>query len=339
MNVEKLQKYVEKKIGEPESVTGAEHNYICPFCDRDGDRHHLHINWSKGDHGVCICHGCLYQNGSALSFLRELHGGSLPRNLERAAMRKSLEGWEKKIRKTLQDDLTGTFALGLPDGFRRLPYRDDGKVGGKIWKYLSKDRGYDYRVVDRFGLGYVPDRRSEAYGCLVVPFYMYGTCVYWQGRRVFGHGPKYHNPAASFKKHIVFGYDQAAGRKRLFLGEGVFDGMAWGRGGLSTTGLVLQPQQVRAISLLDPQEIIVSFDAVKFDATKGRDTEDATDHAWTAAKLLKRELRGVRVGVLRLPSGDPDENKHRLRKLAKRRTTWMDSDPLEWAAKQIEELS
>ena len=72
MNVERLQRFVEKKIGEPDSVEGADYNYVCPFCEQDGARHHLHINWSKGDHGVCICHGCLYKNGSALAMLREL---------------------------------------------------------------------------------------------------------------------------------------------------------------------------------------------------------------------------------------------------------------------------
>ena len=339
MNVERLQRFVEKKIGEPDSVSGGEHNYVCPFCEQDGARHHLHINWSKGDHGVCICHGCLYKNGSALAMLRELHGGVLPKSLERSAQRQSIEGWEKKIRKTMQEENDGqSFSLGLPDGFRRLPYKDDGKDGGKIWKYLSQERGYDYRTVDMFNLGYVPSRSSEAYGCLVIPFFMHGRCVYWQGRRVFGNGPKYHNPSASFKKHIIFGYDQAAGRKRVFLGEGVFDGMAWGRGGLATTGLTLHPQQVRSIALLDPEEIIVCFDAVKFDKAKDRYTEDATDKAWTAAKQMKKELSGVRVGVLKLPGGDPDENKARLHRLAKKRTRWMEADPLAYAESLLEEI-
>jgi len=327
MNRIRLQEFLEAKLGVPDSVTGADVNYICPFCLEDGSHHHLHVNYDKGEMGVAICHSCSYKAGSLVSLLRELHGGVLPRSIEKAAARQKLSGLATKVRELFNGEITGPVIqpLGLPKGFRRLPYKDDGAEGGKILRYLIRERGYTTKVIDQFGLGYVKKKSSEAYGCLIFPFLMNSQCMYWQGRRVFGSGPKYHNPSSTAKKHVIFGYDQGAQEKRKFIGEGCFDGMAWGPGGLSTTGIFLQPQQIRAIALQDPEEVVFGFDGSKWDKSKERMTEDATDKAWAAAKEFKKQVRNCRVGVCKMPGGDPDENKHKLKNLVECHTRWMNS--------------
>lgn len=299
---------------------GRDFNYECPFCAKRGQRHTLHVRYEtrKSATGVAICHSCEYKTRDLLWLIRDLFG-AVPRRFDVLIRAATFAQDVEDILRSADEEQDKP--VPLPESFRRIPYKGTG-VPFLLRRYLEK-RGFTYDDIDQFGIGYLEDEDHPAYGYVIFPFYMRGECVYWQGRRVLGHGPKSYNPENTGKKCFLYGYDQAESRGTLFVAEGPLDAIAWGRGGLGLTGKVIQPQQVRAIALMRPKRVIVCLDGPKADGS-----EDAYAETKKIAWTLRRALP-CRVGYLLLEEGDPADNRGLLRRFASRMTVWLkggDSD-------------
>lgn len=293
---------------------GKDFNYTCPFCAKNGEQHTLHINYEKGDAGAAICHTCHYKTRDLLRLIRDLFG-AVPRRFDvmvrSAEFMRSIE----EILAETDDDGKQDDPVPLPESFKRLPYKGRG-IAHFIRRYLEK-RGVTYDDIDTYGIGYLDDENHPAFGYAIFPFWMRGRCVYWQGRRALGQGPKSYNPPSTGRKSFLFGYDQAVTKGTLFVAEGPLDAIAWGRGGLGLMGTVIQPQQIRAIALLEPRRTVVCLDGPKPDGS-----EDAYTETRQIARDLRRALPG-KVGYLLLKRGDPNSNRDRLRRLYRRDTVWL----------------
>lgn len=313
----KIEQLIDKKLTRL-GRSGRDVNYECPWCAKKGESHKLHVDYGK-QKGVC--HGCGYGFQSFDWFLQSLFNG-IPSKIARWLNRADLSLDVRKLLEAPSESET-LQPSPLPDSFVPLPQYPRDEIGKAMLRYVIRTRGYTYRDVERWGAGYVVDRRDKAYGYLILPYYVGGTVVYWQGRRVCPNRdnwrgerwredgpPKNWNPPGSFKKAILYGFDQAIGQKTLFLCEGPFDAWAWGAGGLALTSKVIHDPQARALALLDAERLIVCMDG---DARS--DTEGIYDQ-------LREYLTGIRVGRLFLKSGDPDDNRAQIRRLAKKQTVW-----------------
>lgn len=343
-----LREALEKKLGSPLGQNGQDVDYPCPFCEKLSQTHKLHVNYDKGENGVAICHGpCGYKTGDLTRLIRDLFGG-LPKNLNRLIARaRLLMDVEQILNK--RDDKQVVQEIELPESFMRIPYRGTG-IAKTLRRYLDS-RGFNYDDIDKYGLGYFADEREKAYGYVIFPYYMGGKCVYWQGRCVeplTHHWPKFrwrdgppknYNPPGTGKKSLLYGYDQALGQKTGFAVEGPLDAIAWGPGGLGLTSKHLHEDQIRAISLLDFDRIIVCLDGPKADGSddtwndwlpvdpkrpKGKKMRRPLLYAYTLRRRTNAE-----IGVLRLPRDDPAEYGHdRIHAKADRHTKWLPRDLL-----------
>lgn len=316
--LEKIKQVIDKKLTFL-GYSGADTNYECPWCAKKGATHKLHIDFAKAKG---VCHGCGYGFQSFDWFLQALFGG-IPSKISRWLNRPDLSIDVRKLLTDTRVEDDGIHPVALPESFVPLPQRPRDSIGKAMLRYVTKTRGYSYGDAEQWGAGYVVDRRERCYGYLVLPYYVGGRVAYWQGRRVCpdpSHWrgerwakdgpPKNWNPPGSFKKSILYGFDQAVGQKTLFLCEGPFDAWAWGRGGLALTSKVIHPPQARALTMLGATRLIVCMDA---DAVS--DTNDIYEQ-------LRDCITGMRIGRLVLRKGDPDDNRLRLHELADRGTLW-----------------
>lgn len=310
---ERIREILETRL-QYKGTAGRDTNYDCPFCAESG--HTLHVNYHKGEHGMARCHTCWYGTRSLLHLVRDLFG-YIPKSLRSLAGHSPLVFDIDKLFKS-----SAAQPVPLPDDFSKLPERPTDNVTRIMLKYLQL-RGFTYNDIDVFGIGYAPSLR----GFLIFPFWQGGRVVYWQGRRVFGNSEaKNHNPPSTGKKSYLFGYQQAVGQKTGFICEGPLDGIAWGPGGLPLTSKDLHPQQVNALRLLGFDDLIVCLDSTEHDKTR------------QYAYRLNREL-SCRVGYLLLPSGDPADNKKRLRLMAAKNTVWLKrgvESEVEWRLRKTE---
>lgn len=318
-----IQQAVESRLTPLSSASGADHDYACPFCQKRGEHHRLHVRYSthKSETGVAVCHGCNYKTRSLLHLIRDLFGG-VPRRFEvMVAQAKML----RDVRDILAEDVAAArdAPVPLPDSFERIPERGTG-VGRLLLRYLER-RGFTYDDVDRFGIGHVTDTDDRAYGYVIFPFYERGTVVYWQGRRVLGDGPKSFNPPRTTKRSYLYGYDQAPDESHYMLVEGPLDTVAASVPrvvyGLGLTNKVLLPEQTRMLAIKQPASVCVCFDGPKDDA-EGKSHDDAWAETVETAHALSDAL-SCPVGYLRLKSGDPASNRRRMSLLYRNRTEWL----------------
>lgn len=313
----KIEQLIDKKLTRL-GRSGRDVNYLCPWCEKKGESHKLHIDYGK-QKGVC--HGCGYGFQTFDWFLTALFNG-IPSKIARWLNRPDLS---VDVRKLLESpsESDSLQPASLPDSFVPLPRRPRDDLGRAMLRYVIHTRGYTYADVERWGAGYVVDERDKAHGYLILPYYVGGRVVYWQGRRVCPNRhnwrgerwredgpPKNWNPPGSFKKAILYGFDQAVGQRTLFLCEGPFDAWSWGAGGLALTSKVIHDPQARALALLGAERLIVCMDG------------DAKGDTESIYEQLHDYLTGVRVGRLFLKQGDPDDHRGRIRHIAKQRTVW-----------------
>lgn len=295
------------------SQHGFDYDYQCPFCARRGRSGTLHVRYEteKSTTGVAICHNCEWQTVDLLRLIRDIYG-AVPRHFD-VLIRSA--AFMQDVERILESKPEQTDVVTLPETFRRIPYKGSG-MGRMLRRYLYK-RGCTYDDIDRYNLGYLTDRAHRAYGYVIFPFYMGGKCVYWQGRRVFSRGPKSFNPPSTLNRAYLFGYDQTDEESTVFVVEGPLDAIAWGPGGLSLSRKTIRPEQVRALSILQPKRAIVCMDGPKADGS-----DDAYDETKGIARLLSKRL-SCPTGYLLLRRGDPWDNRRRLRRLARKETVWL----------------
>lgn len=320
--IDTIQQVLEAKL-EYKSITGSEVNYVCPFCAEDGIPHTLHVNYTKGDEGVALCHGCDYKAGSLLRLIRDLFGG-VPRKVA-LLLRQSVFALDVERILTPEAKADAQRAVALPNGFRRFTRKVTGDFR-TMYRWMRK-RGLTDDLIDRWGIGYTTDTSSPAYGYVIYPFYTNGVCTYWQGRAVLREKPKMYNPPATDKKSLLFGYDQCPSGSRIAISEGPLDSIAWDftdhYHGLALTSLYIHEPQIRRIELLEPKRVLVCLDGPKSGMAAGKGG-DAYDNTIEIAKTLRRRL-ACPVGFMLLRNDDPWDNREHLQGFISNRTrlTWM----------------
>lgn len=316
--LDKIEQLIDRKLTRL-GRSGRDVNYECPWCAKKGEVHKLHVDYGK-QKGVC--HGCGFGFQSFEWFLRSIYNG-LPSKIARWLNRPDLSVDVRKMLTAATADDGAMHPVAMPESFVPLSEHPRDALGKAMLRYVTRTRGYTYNDAARWGAGYVVDRRDKAYGYLVLPYFVGGRIVYWQGRKVCpppenwrgdrwtkDGPPKNWNPPGSFKKAILYGFDQAVGQRTLFLCEGPFDAWAWGAGGLALTSKVIHEPQLRALSLVGASRVIVCMDA---------DARSATAEIYDQLRYC---MGGIRVGRLYLQRGDPDDNRERLRQIARKQTVW-----------------
>jgi DNA primase len=244
---------------------GREHSGLCPFHKEKTPSFTV-----NDDKAFFHCFGC-GAHGDVIGFVMQNEGVAFPEAVERLAGEAGLAMPER----TPESEARAQRQAGLyeivekaADWFHRGLARDD---GAKARAYLA-DRGLDQAVIDRFGLGWAPDRRGAlkafltgegvsqeqavAAGLLRVPddgepydFFRgrvifpiadgRGRVVAFGGRTLGDGQPKYINSAENdlFHKGRTL-YNLAAARRpardagSVIIAEGYMDVIAFARAGL-----------------------------------------------------------------------------------------------------------
>lgn len=320
---------IERKIGEPMDKTGDDWNYECPFCNEAGQTHRIHINYVKKEsaesHGMAICHGCGFGSRNLVTLIKALYG-SLPKTLGRLLYRSQFSLDLDKVVRDMRTEMygkgVGGESVGLPEGFRPLPFRHD-PVARKIEKYL-RSRGMTSTDIERSGVGFVRSGRLKGYA--VFPCWMNGEVVYWQGRAALDScRTKMYNPPCTYKQSILFGFDEVQSRRRIYIVEGVFDQLSFRGRAVGLLGKNMHDSQVKLLASLSAESYILCLDADTWtDVIRvGHRQVRRIPHY---ARLLRDRL-GVRVGVVHLGERDPGHRKcfGRIHRLVQNKIRWVNS--------------
>ncbi len=301
-------------LGHPDrNSAGREVDYWCPFCLKRGfDRQsHIHVNYLKN---CAVCHQC--GGWKDLTTLVKVLLGRLPRSLMRSEIGEELVDYVRTMmvrRRQEAEDMPGEEeAVKLPDEFVPFGGKLKDPIGRGVWQYLTGDREGDRNLPPEFltdiGAGYCASGRHSGYA--IFPVHVGGELVTFTSRRVFGTSSKVRHGDATKSRMAVFNYDAVAQQRarRVFIGEGPFDGWAFHRradkndGGVALLGKVLHDDQCRLLDRLPGcEELVMCLDDTEHEKTRAG-----------AAKLAK--LTGKRVSYILLEpgSGDPHKNRDRL---------------------------
>lgn len=326
-NPERLRQILETPaaLGQPDRAgAGREVDYHCPFCLKRGFARvsHLHVNYVKNK---AQCHQC--GGWADLTTLVRVLLGRVPKSLMRAHVDAELVDFVRDMMKRrIAEAAPGEEeAPALPAEFVPFGGKIADPVGRSVWQYLTGDREGDRGVPPEFftdiGAGYCAEGRYSGYA--IFPVHVGGELVTFTSRRVIATSSKVQHGSATKSRMAVFNYDAVAAQRarRVFVGEGPFDGWAFHRradpndGGVGILGKVLHDEQCRLLDRLpDCAELVVCLDDTEHDKTRA------------AAEKLGR-ITSKRVSYILLPegSGDPHKNRARLPRLVDRRTAY---DPI-----------
>lgn len=113
---------------------------------------------------------------------------------------------------------------------------------------------------DKFDWKFTP-RTDDMYSYLVIiPLYFNYEVVSWIGRRYIPTiKPKYVNApkekSVMTTKQILFNYDNYTEDDFIFLTEGIFDALRFGRLGISTFGKIVSNEQINLLTIKRPKKI------------------------------------------------------------------------------------
>jgi hypothetical protein len=316
---ERVRKLIESAMGAPDTVTGEEHDYRCPFCVKRGrdSTSHLHVNYRRDS---ALCHGCRVGFKSLLGLVRALYG-EVPASLRRAALDTSLEDYCRNIIDGERRDTVTEEAreVALPDGYRPLRPGTTHRLGQVVLEYL-RSRDMTDAMLEEFEVGYCAEGRMRGYS--VFPVRVDGRLVTYTSRATPGvvlDGPKARHAPGSRSQVALLGYDQAVaqGARRVFVAEGPFSAWAFLRrahpldAGVSLLGKVLHDEQARLLDRMPCRELVVCL--------------DESEHAATiecAAKLAKLTSKRVSYILLDPKGGDPHDERERLPGYIERRVRY-----------------
>jgi len=301
MDPDRVRQALEPVLGYPDSYSpGHDANYPCPFCVKEGRGKisHLHVNYTKGK---AICHGCGWKTSNLRNLLLAVLG-RVPRSLvvDDGGDGDFVEHIEAVLYGKAEERETVVQEPELPAGFVPLVGRPSDKVGKAVHRYLIDERAVPFDRLVEVGAGYCTEGALSGYA--VFPVHVGGQLVTYTSRRVPTvrlNGPKVrHGAFGKSASTALFNYDNCVGCRRLIIGEGPFDAFALHRrlnpnhGGLASLGTILHKRHVRLIEALEPEEVVVCYDA------------DAPDKAFKAAAQLASV--GLKASVMAVEK-DPDE--------------------------------
>lgn len=293
-----IAKSLSKVLGDCDSVTGAEFNFWCPFCERE--QGHLHINFIKNK---ALCHKCGYGAKNLLKIFLDLgiEEPELYTSTPVGDLRSVLtELWDKK-----DSEDRGVEKMELPAGYKVL--KTQGKeIFNKIFLgYLREFRGMSDDEINSVPMGYTMTGRFR--GRLIFPCYMHGKMVYFTSRAVLTGEPKSLHPGGTERRYVLYGLDWLLDTDHLFLVEGVMDTMAFRNRSLALLGHFVSNEQARILRGINPKEITICFDP-----------DVPRDRVRYACKLLSRQVEST-VSFMELDHGDPYDLRNVIDRYIRRR--------------------
>jgi len=148
----------------------------------------------------------------------------------------------------------------LPDGYKNL-ILGDSKLAQTARNYV-KSRGFDPEEMAYKGWGY--GVRGEYLGYIIIPFYVGGKLIYFNGRRFVGAGPKYLNPKIEDfglgKSLIMYNIDALALYNMVYLVEGAINAETMGDQGIATGGKKVSHYQISMILKSEVDWVVLLLD-------------------------------------------------------------------------------
>lgn len=148
----------------------------------------------------------------------------------------------------------------LPPSYKNIMF-GSGMIARNTRAYV-KGRGFKIKKVAYKGWGYCTE--GEYLGYLIIPFYVGGKLVYFNGRRVLGYGPKYMNPTIDQfgigKAMVLYNLDALALYDRVYLTEGAINADTIGDNALATGGKKIADYQISTMLKSEVREFVIILD-------------------------------------------------------------------------------
>lgn len=179
----------------------------------------------------------------------------------------SLAGFEQLVDRFMKDE--SPIEQGVPGEGIAHYVAEFLPLGGNIVADLVcetylKERGFTLDYASSWGLLYA-DSATKFHDRLIMPCWEDGRIVYFQGRTMIGAEPKYFNPSAKDgcdRNLYVWNIDVAAQYSKVYVVEGVFNGMSIGPNVVSTFGKAVSEHQLMKLrqKLKPGTEVVFAFD-------------------------------------------------------------------------------
>lgn len=122
--------------------------------------------------------------------------------------------------------------------------------------YLLNTRGLSKESIFKANIHYCGTH-------IVVPYYQYDMLVYYQMRSIMNKVFKFPNESETKKKagDFLWGFDDIEPQSTVIVVESIFNAMSIGRDTVATGGAKLKKGQIKLLSILGPQTIILAPDS------------------------------------------------------------------------------
>ena len=220
----------------------------CPSCGRN-DKFGVNLYLNRTNCFVCEYHP------SPMNLVIDIEG--LAGYNEAKAFLKLYEG--REYLEPIVERVEGV-TISLPESYTNLLF-GSGFIPNRARAYI-KSRGFDIDEAALKGWGYCT--KGEYFGYIILPFYIGGKLVYFNGRRFLGGGSKYKNPSIDEcgvgKSLIIYNVDALALYNEVYLVEGVFNADTIGDQGIASGGKKVSYSQISMILKSDVKRVNILLD-------------------------------------------------------------------------------
>lgn len=231
IEINNIARITERVLGHPRHTTDTEGwtEYNCPYCadfdgvDSDG-KYNCCVNYREGYFHCWKCGSA----GKISRVLKDYGGNNLVSEYydEIRNIRNSQEYQLYQDNALVKSELIDVEnAVKLPENFRLISSAD--KQSYPAYKYL-KERGLDYKIINEFGIGYVPWSDDFKMRCrVIIPSYdQYKNLNYYVARDYTDKQKrKVINPDVN-KKEIIFNEGKINWCETIYLVEGPMDAVS-----------------------------------------------------------------------------------------------------------------
>lgn len=231
IEINNIARITERVLGHPRHTTDTEGwtEYNCPYCadfdgvDSDG-KYNCCVNYREGYFHCWKCGSA----GKISRVLKDYGGNNLVSEYydEIRNIRNSQEYQLYQDNALVKSELIDVEnAVKLPENFRLISSTD--KQSYPAYKYL-KERGLDYKIINEFGVGYVPWSDDFKMRCrVIIPSYdQYKNLNYYVARDYTDKQKrKVINPDVN-KKEIIFNEGKINWCETIYLVEGPMDAVS-----------------------------------------------------------------------------------------------------------------
>lgn len=246
----KVKTYLVKRLGAFEYKHGWLRVPVCPYCHRENK---MGVNLSMWRTNCFRCG----EHPSPTQMIMDIENldnyGELIKLLNNGEFTE-LEFIDEKV------ELSEKKPVYLPEGFKNISLGTS-QLAKSMRSYMAK-RGFDVKVLSRFGVGYC--NKGPLFGYIIIPFFYGGELRYYNARQVMGNGPRYNNPSKDLtglgKEFLIFNYDALSMYRSVFICEGAINALTLGDRGIALMGKAFSRYQVNQIIKSPCKHIIILLD-------------------------------------------------------------------------------